>query len=439
VIVFSASAFSPLSTVAAAGGETKALTSLDVSRQESNHRWPFFLPDGRHFLYSVQGSRPENSGIFLQGLDSKDRTRLLGDISNATYVDGYLLFARSGTLMAQHFDAGKLQLGGEPLPIAEGVGVSAAFNHAEYSVSESGLLVYGSTGIGFQSQLTWFDRAGRRLTTLGEQSNGQLRLRLSPDETQLALDRIDNPTGTWDVWIIDLARGIPSRFTFDPGYDWYPVWSPDGARIAFTSNRTGNYDLYVKASSGAGREELLLKTEHAKFPTDWSPDGRFLLYDQVDPKTTSDIWVLEFPDKKPALFFHTEFNERDASFSPDGKWIAYTSDESVKEEIYVQPFPASGGKRQISKGGGSRARWRRDGKELFYLAPDGKIMAVAVTTGATLQVGVPQPLFETHMSSLFARFAVTANGQRFLISVPVSEAVATPVTVVINWTAGIKR
>jgi eukaryotic-like serine/threonine-protein kinase len=438
VIVFSPSAFAPLSMVAAAGGEARALTTLDASRQESNHRWPFFLSDGRHFLYSVQSSRSENSGIFIQALDAKDRTRLLGDTSNAAYAGGYLLFTRSGTLMAQRFDTGKLQLAGEPLPIVERVG-AGFLGHSEYSVSDTGLLVYNPTGAGTDSQLTWFDRSGERLMTLAEPGHQQLRLQLSPDEKQVAVDRMDSQAGAFDVWLIDQARGIPSRFTFDPSFDWYPVWSPDGARIAFASNRMGHYDLYVKiSSSGAGKEELLLKTEQMKFPTDWSFDGRFLLYNQFDPRTHYDVWVLALSDKKPTPFLHTEFNERDASFSPDGKWIAYTSDESGKEEIYAQTFPASGNKLQISKGGGSRARWCRDGKELFYLAADRKIMAVKVTIGATIQAGAPQPLFDTRIAHSFARFAVAANGQRFLVPVPVSEASATPATVVINWTAGIK-
>lgn len=341
--------------------------------------------------------------------------------------------------MAQRFDAGKLQLEGEPFPIAERVGFSVTFGHAEYSVSDTGLLVYNSTGFGFESQLTWFDRAGKRLMTLEEPARTQIRLQLSPDEKQLAVDRVD-VMGTYDIWLIELARGISTRFTFGPSINWYPVWSPDGARIAFTSNRTGNSDLYVKVSSGAGNEQLLLKTEQPTFPTDWSADGRFLLYNQMDPRTNYDLWVLPLSgDKKPFLFLRTEFAERDGSFSPNGKWIAYTSDESGKEEIYVQTFPASGAKWQISKGGGSRAKWRRDGKELFYLAPDRKIMAVEVGAGAIFQAGVPKPLFETRITyNPFTRFAVTANGQRFLLPAPVGEPTATPATVVVNWPAGIK-
>jgi Tol biopolymer transport system component/predicted Ser/Thr protein kinase len=440
VILFEAYS-TPLFIVAAAGGEAKALTSVDASRKESAHRWPSFLPDGRHFLYTVLSPQLENSGIYLGALDSKDRTRLAGDTSNAAYASGYLLFARARTLMAQRFDAGKLQPAGEPRPVAEQVGQNFVSGLAMYSASENGLLVYGSSDAtassGIDSQLTWFDRTGKRLETIGE-SGINSRPQLSPDEKRVVVDRLDPRANNYDLWLIELERGIPTRFTFDPGNDWGPVWSPDGARIAFASNRLGNFDLYVKASSGAGKEELLLKTEQRKFPTDWSFDGRFLLYSQNDPKTNSDLWVLALSDKKPTPFLRTEFNERDASFSPDGKWIAYTSDESGKDEIYVQTFPASGGKWQISTSGGSRARWRRDGKELFYLAADQKIMAVEVTTGAIFRAGVPKPLFETRITGPYVRFAVTANGQRFLLPAPVGDAVPTPATVVINWTAGIK-
>lgn len=256
----------------------------------------------------------------------------------------------------------------------------------------------------------------------------------------MVVDRNDPQTGSYELWLLELTRGISSRFTFDKKTDRYPVWSSDGARIAFASNLEGTFDLYVKISSGAGKEDLLLKSELRKNPTDLSLDGRFLLYTQLDPKTNNDLWVLPISgDKKPAPFLRTEFNDLDGVFSPDGKWVAYTSDESGKEEIYVQMFSASGGKWQISKGGGSRSKWRRDGKELFFLAADRKIMAVDVSAGATFQAGVPQPLFGTHLISLFARFAVTANGQRFLVPAPVSEAISSPATVVVNWTAGIKR
>lgn len=342
--------------------------------------------------------------------------------------------------MAQRFEAGKLQLMGEPLSLAEKVGYNPALSYAAYSVSDNGLLTT-SRGMGSaNSQLAWFDRGGKQLETVGEPAS-QIRAAISPDEKHVVVDRADPQTGTFDLWIIELARRITTRFTFDPSIDWHPVWSPDGARIVFTSDRDGVFELYEKSSSGAGKEELLLKSGLPKQPTDWSLDGRFLLYHQLDPKTNFDLWVLPLTgEKKPIPFLRTEFVERDASFSPDGRWIAYTSDESGKEEIYVQAFPASGSKRQISKGGGTRARWRQDGKELFYISADRNLMAVEVSAGATFRAGVAQPLFETGISSPFARFAVTANGQRFLVPAPIAaEASSSPATVVIDWTRGIKQ
>jgi Tol biopolymer transport system component len=298
--------------------------------------------------------------------------------------------------------------------------------------------VYDATSS--ENQLTWFDRGGKRLATVGEPGS-EFNPQLSPDEKQVVVDRAVPQTGSSDLLLIELARGIPSRFTFDQQMYRYPVWSPDGARIVFASNREGAYNLYAKLSTGAGKEELLLKSDRSKFPTDWSSDGRFLLYNQVDPKTNFDLWVLPLSgDKKPIPFQQTEFNELDGTFSPDGKWIAYNSDASGQQEVYVQTFPASGGKWQISNGGGSRAKWRRDGKELFYLAADRRIMAVEVIAGATFHTGAPQPLVETRISDPYlTHFAVTSDGQRFLVPTPIGEVGPKPATVVINWMAGIKR
>jgi Tol biopolymer transport system component len=302
--------------------------------------------------------------------------------------------------------------------------------------------VYDETSL--ETQLTWFDRGGKRLATVGEPGSGfsgGFSPQLSPDEKQVVVDRFVPETGLFNLWLIEMASGISSRFTFDQQNNRTPVWSPDGARILFTSNREGAYNLYTKLSSGAGKEELLLKSDLTKFPTDWSSDGRFLLYNQTDPKTNYDIWVLPlFGNKQPIPLLRTEFNELDGAFSPDGKWIAYNSDASGQQEVYVQTFPASEGKWQISSGGGSRPKWRHDGKELFYLAADRRIMAVDVIPGATFRKGAPRPLVETRISDPYlTHFAVTRDGQRFLIPTPLSDANAPPATVVINWTAGIKR
>ena len=285
------------------------------------------------------------------------------------------------------------------------------------------------------------DRGGKQNGLVGPPGN-YLRPGLSPDEKRVVVDDVDSQ-GNRDVWIIELGRGNPSRFTFDPAIDVAPVWSPDGSRIVFASNREGTLNLYQKPASGAGKEELLLKTDLAKFPLDWSADGRFLLYQVNDPRTKYDLWVLPlFGDQKPFPFLQTEFNERYGRFSPDGRLIAYASDESGAYQIYVQSFPTSGGKFPVSTNGGSFPAWSRDGKELFYVSPDKKMMAVEVKgEGATFEPAMPKVLFDLRVRSFIdpqARFAVTADGQKFLVNNSIGETSA-PIAVVLNWTADLKK
>jgi serine/threonine protein kinase/Tol biopolymer transport system component len=442
LIIFEPAPVQPLYHVSAAGGEPTPLTTIDISRGETSHRWPYFLPDGRHFLYSVLGG-PEIQGVYVRSLDAKENRRLLNVVnSDAAYAPpGYLLFRREAALMAQAFDADKLQLTGDPFPIAEQVGSDAATFQTFFSVSQTGVLAYNSGGSG-KTQLAWMDRGGKQNGLVGQPGN-YLRPWLSPDEKRVAVDDVDSQ-GNRDVWIIELGRGNPSRFTFDPAIDVAPVWSPDGSRIAFGSNREGTMNLYQKPASGAGKEELLLKTDLGKFPLDWSADGRFLLYQVTDPKTKPDLWVLPlFGDQKPFPFVQTEFNERNGRFSPDGRWIAYASDESGAYQIYVQSFPTSGGKFPVSTNGGSFPAWSRDGKELFYVSPDRKMMAVEVKgEGATFEPAVPKVLFDMRVRTFTdpqARFAVTADGQKFLVNNTIGETASAPIAVVLNWTAGLKR
>ena len=441
VIIFTPNTLAPLYRVSAAGGEPTPVTTLDKSRQETSHRWPYFLPDGRHFLYTVLGA-PESRGIYVSSLDAKENRRLLnvGNSDVAYAPPGYLLFRREATLMAQAFDADKLQLSGDPFPIAEQIGYNPSFQ-TFFSVSQTGVLAYSSGGSG-KTQLAWIDRGGKQIGLVG-QPGTYLRPSLSPDEKRVAVDDVDSQ-GNSDIWLIELGRGNPSRFTFDPAIEWIPVWSPDGSRIVFASNREGVLNLYQKPASGAGKEELLLKTDLAKAPTDWSTDGRFIVYGVIDPKTKWDVWVLPlFGDQKPVPFLQTEFNERSGRFSPDGRWIAYASDESGTYQVYVQSFPTSGGKWQVSTNGGSFPAWRRDGKELFYVSEDKKIMAVEVKgEGATFERGAPKVLFDLRVRSFIdaqARFAVTADGQKFLVNNTIGETASAPIAVVLNWTADLKK
>jgi len=442
VIVFVPSFNEALYQVSAAGGEPTPVTTLDKSRMETSHRWPHFLPDGHHFLYTVNGGS-ESRGIYVGSLDGKEKRRLLNDVSSdGEYAPpGYLLFRRESALMAQAFDADKLQFTSNPFPIADQVGYDASTFRTFFSISQTGVLAYDSNS--GKTQLAWIDRNGRQLSSVSQPSN-YFRPWLSPDEKQVAVDDVD-AQGNRDIWIIDLARGNPTRFTFDPAVDWLPVWSPDGSKILFASNREGDFNLYEKPTTGAGKEVLLLKTDLSKSPTDWSADGRYILYTVNDPKTKFDLWVLPlFGDQKPFPFLQTEFNERNGRLSPDGRWMAYYSDESGGDyQIYVQSFPAGGSKFQVSTNGGAFAAWRGDGKELYYLSPDKKLMAVDVKgAGDTFERGVPRPLFDMRVSnftSAQARFAVTGDGQKFLVNNTIGESTSGPITVVLNWTADLKK
>jgi eukaryotic-like serine/threonine-protein kinase len=436
VIIFAPDVRTGLSRVSVAGGEPSPVTTLDSSRQENTHRFPQFLPDGRHFLYFARSPQPENSAIYVSSLDQPQAKRIISTDTNVAYAPpGYLLFQREGMLMAQAFDVGSLALTGAPFRVAEQVGYRRTNSEAYFSVSETGVLVYQSGGTA-KTQLVWIDRSGKQLGAPGPPGDYGFPA-LSPDEKRVAIGRDDPQTGAFNVWLVDLARGIPSRFTFGLASDVYPVWSPDGSRIVFGSNRDGAWSLYQKSSSGAGSEEAILRPSERTWPSDWSLDGRFILYTQSSPDTQGDLWVIPlFGDRQPIPFLQTKFSERNGVFSPDGKWIAYQSDDSGSYQVWVQSFPA-GSKWQVSSEGGTWPRFRRDGKELFYLAANGKLMAVEVKANTSgLEFGAPKPLFDTHTTD---RYAVTADGQRFLFSTPVEESVSAPITVILNWTAEAKR
>jgi len=397
-------------------------------------------------LYLARSAKRDNTGIYVGTLDSKEQKLLVNADSSAVYAPpGFLLFVRERTLMAQPFDADRLQLTGEPFSIGEQVGYNAVNGRAFFSVSQTGVLAFLSGDIP-GTQLAWVDRGGKQLASVGTTAadNG---LRLSPDGKRLAVSRLDPQAGSADIWLIDLARNTPSRFTFDPANESAPVWSPDGSRIVFASNRDGVANMYQRLSNGTGNDEALLKSTDPTGPHDWSPDGRFILFGVLSPKTNVDLWLLPlFGDQKPAPFIQTEFTETQGRFSPDGRWVAYASNESGPYQVYVQSFPTSGGKWQVSTGGGAQPQWRRDGKELFYLAPDRKLMAVEVNgAGPTFVPGVPKPLFEAHFSTLFpgapgaTYYAVTGDGQRFLVNTLAGDSTPVPFTIVLNWTAGLKR
>jgi Tol biopolymer transport system component len=433
-ILFAASQIGPLSRISARGGEPEVVTR--IVQGHLSHRFPQFLPDGRHYLFFVQGSAA-TQGIYWGSLDGGEPRRLVAsDSSGAWAPPDRLLFVRQGALVATPFETDTGEITGEPITVADPVGADA-FYLGGFSVSADGRIAYRAGSE--RRQLTWFERNGKTVGTASAPDDTTLLYpELSPDDRRVAVTRAVSLNT--DVWLMDLARGGTTRFTFDPGFDFAPLWSPDGTRIAFRSNRKGIYDLYVKPSSGVGNEELLLESSAPKSPLSWSPDGRFLLFYEVGPETNHDLWIQPLTgDGKPSPWLNTPFIETLGQFSPDGRWVAYQSNESGAFEIYVQPFPAANAKWQISTNGGGMPRWRPDGKELFFIAPDAKLMATAVAaSNATFEAAPPVALFQTRIAGGPGQinkheYAVSRDG-RFLINEPAEASTATPITLILNWT-----
>jgi len=408
---------------------------------------PHFLPDGRHFLYYVPGASSEVNGIYVASLKADAQAkRVLPDSTAAQYVPsdvpgrgGYLLFVRGTTLMAQPFDADTVTLTGQMFPVAERVG--------RFSVSQTGALAYmaGAVGRPFSRQeLLWVDRTGRPLGVAAAAAD-YASVRLSPDEKSIAFSRVDEANNS-DVWVLDLVRGVPSRITFDPAVDNLPIWSPDGRRILWPSRRSGNFDLYIKAASGTGQDEnLITMGTNNGWATDWSHDGKFVLYQRPGDKTGQDLWIAPQSTgapgepQKPFPYLASPFNEANGVFSPDGHWIAYESDESGRPEVYVQAFPLTNQKVRISAGGGTDAAWSKNSGELFYLAADRNLMAVPYrATVTTFEPGAGKVLFAVPGNVIRRSYAVTGDGRRFLIGKPVDESINEPITLVLNWLEELK-
>jgi eukaryotic-like serine/threonine-protein kinase len=368
VIVFAPDNRRPLYRVTTSGSTPEPITALDSARRENSHRWPHFLPDGRHFLYTARSDVRENTGIFVGALDTNDRTWLVEAQSNAVYAaPGYLLFVREGTLLAQRFDAARLKLSGEPFALAGNVSQNSASAVASFSTSADGRAVAYLTGVEQTRQLVWFDRSGAKLGSAVAVGPFD-QLQLAPDEQRAAVIKVDSDTGNRDIWLVDVTAGTLTRFTSHPANDWHPVWSPDGAQVAFASDRNGLSTVYRKGADGSGPEELI-PTPRAgghTFPDDWSQDGRLLAVHVSVPLKTLDVWVVPTDARNPYGLAQTEFQEQHPSFSPDGRWIAYVSDESGAHEVYVQAL-GKAGKQRVSTSGGIQPRWRRDGRELFFI------------------------------------------------------------------------
>jgi WD40 repeat protein len=441
--------------VSANGGAALPVTTLDPSRGEIWHVQPSFLPDGHHFIYHRGSHEPENTGIYIGSIDVKPEEqgskRLLPTHIGAAYVPpfeagmGHLLFMRDGTLMAQRFDTSRFDVAGEPVPLAKQVG--SVMTGGFYSVSNTGVLVY-RTGTG-GTQLTWFDQRGKRLGTVGEPST-YVSVALSPDGTRAVVGRADQNANI-ALWIMDLGRGTSARFTFGTTLVPFGIWSADGSRVIFPFGNSSKFDVYQKIVSGLRDHELLLESDESKVPRSCSRDGRFLLYTTLTPTTpTRELWVLPLEgDKKPIPFARTPFNHNEGQFSPDGRWVAYVSDESGRDEIYIRTFPLNPaevssddeGKWIISTAGGREPRWSGDGKTLYYIATDGQLMAVQITADQAFRAGAPKALFVAPgMLGGYMRqsWSVTPDGKRFLFAA-VNEQRSGPFNVVLNWPAVLKK
>jgi Tol biopolymer transport system component len=439
--------------VPAAGG-----VPADVSKTKGSYSFPMFLPGGRRFLYLVSGAPFVKGDIYLGSLDGNENRRVLAGASQVVFAPsaagsstGHLLFVRENTLMAQPFDAGSARTSGDAVPIAESVPVPpGTLASIPVTVSENSVLVYSTTqGAAVMNEIVWFDRTGKRLGSVG--APGDVRTpSISPDEKMVSFTRRTS-SNTSDLWLWDLVRGTETRLTSDASFNVGPSWAPQGNRVVFRSDRGGRAgDLYQASASGSGHDELLLVGTRGIVDPEWSRDGRFIIYSESDPKTKWDLWVLPVGDdapagRKPIPFLQTDFNELQGQMSPDGRWMAYSSDESGSREVYVRPFPAAEGKWRISTAGGIQPRWRRDSRELFFVAADGKMNAVTVKavsgTKPSFEASAPLPLFDAHIVDIPVAFEydVTADGKRFLVTTNNAAGYAPPLNVVVNWSAGLKK
>jgi len=432
----------PIRRVSSAGGKTTPVTVIDASRHEVTHRNPYVLPDGQHFLYSILGSRGDQNGIYAGSMDGKTKRLLVHIHANAVFSPpGYLLFVDGDTLLGQSFDAERLELRGQPFLVAEHVGRNTAYMSA-ISASRTGTIAYAST-LSQKGRLAWFDRGGHPLGAPDTPEGDYTDFRLSPDDTRLAASLVDPKTNIVSIWLSDLARGSNSLFASGGAVTAATLWSPNGNTLIFRSNKNGTIEFYQRSAAGGGNEQTVLSFEaigaahlpQNLIPTDWSHDGQ-IIFSAPAPASGNDLWLLTLREGTTARFIASPAEELHGNFSPDGRLVAYTSNESGRFEVYVETFPRSDRKWSVSTNGGYEPRWRADGREIYYLSEDRKLMAVAVGAGPSF--GIPKPLFQTRVPT-----GVTANrthyvpsrdGQRFLVNTA-SDAVASPITVVVNWTA----
>jgi serine/threonine protein kinase/Tol biopolymer transport system component len=445
-ILFAPTFESGLFQASSSGGTPQPVTKLDKSKHDS-HRWPHFLPDGQHFIYLAithNSPRDPNNGIYFGSLDGKENRLLMQSDSQADYSSGYLLFLRETVLTAQPFNSKTSSLEGSPVPIAEQVLLDPGTWRATISATEGGLLAYLSGGAG-ANQLTWYDRSGKNIGMAGDKTLNLNHVRISPDGLKIAADLGESLS---DIWIFDVQRAVSTRFTFGPSNSTSPVWSKDGKWIVYNNIERGNLNIYRKSASGMGQAELLFEGNNGveNWPSDLSPDGSRLLYAVGDLVGAAQLWELPLSgnDRKPRPILPSGFITMEARYSPDGRWIAYTSNESGKFEVYVIPSNGSGGKWQISSGGGQQPLWRRDGKELFYLSSEDKLMSVPIKLNSdSVQADAARPLFSLansilSVNGLVAPYDVSPDGKRFVV-VTIEQGKSFPINLVTNWTAALQK
>jgi serine/threonine protein kinase/Tol biopolymer transport system component len=444
-----ASGTAPIMSVNAAGGKPVPVTAIDAARQEGTHRSPHFLPDGVHFLYSIFGRKPDQNGVYVGSLDGKTKKPLIQLNTNAIYAPpGFLLFVDGDKLLGQAFDAKRLELQGDPFLVAEHVGRNSGFMSA-VSASRTGTIAYAGT-LSQRGRLEWISRDGTSLGSPSAAEGDYTDFRLAPDDSRLATSLVDPKTNAVEIWLTDLTRGSTARLASPGLVTASALWSPDSARLLFRNNRSGFIEFYERSTAGGGSDRLVLSADAYRaaqisslnlVPTDWSPDGRHVIFSAPTPVSGYDIWLCPLDSNaKPAKFVGSAAQEMHGNFSPDGRLVAYSSNESGQVEVYVETVPRSDRKWALSTSGGYEPRWRHDQREIYYLSADRKLMAVPVAAGPSF--GIPRALFQSAVPSGVivnrTHYVPTRNGERFLVNTVVGVP-ASPITMVLNWAATLKK
>jgi Tol biopolymer transport system component len=441
VVVFAPGPSGPLMQVRAEGGAVTPATELDAAHGEVGHRFPRFLPDGRHFMYSSVPVHDGGHDSWLAALGTKTRTLVVNSDGVPSFAEpDRLVYRRNKTLYVQTFDPSTGRVSGEPRALVE-AGLTEGFMASPSSSAAGGGVLAFLPLLDVSTELVWFSLDGVQGDTLPLAAGQYNEVRISPDGTRVATARFerDNPLASGsDIWLVDLARKSASRVTFDPQFEFAPVWSPDGKAIYYNGNKTGGYLIYRLSAEGAG-EAVAISTPRglSQQPTDVTPDGRELVFGSQEPQTGFDLWILDTAGGKPPVpYLNTAYNDLSARLSPDGHWIAYISNENGRDEVYVQSFPTLGSKVQVSNGGADAPAWRRDGKMLFFIAPDESLMSAEVTPGTALRVAAPVKLFRFPRKVRY--FDVAPDGRHVLASMSASDAAGRTIGVVLDWDAANK-